>query len=83
MFSKVDASDVPMFNKEKSITDMLRIPVCEDCIRGLYDENEVLLYCIQCNHSQWVWKPTSKINYNTNVVWLDSCPKCLKEDEDG
>lgn len=67
------------FNKEHSITELLRIPICEDCLAGLYDPNWALIYCVSCNSSQWVWKPDSHIEFHTDVVWVDKCPEC-KED---
>ena len=67
------------FNKEHIITEQLRIPVCKECIRGLYNPNWALIYCIRCNSSQWIWKQNSVIEFNTDIVWLDICPKC-KED---
>ncbi len=67
------------FNKEHNITEQLHIPICKECIQGLYDPDWALIYCIGCNASQWIWKPTSIIEFYTDVVWLDVCPKC-KED---
>lgn len=64
------------FTKERSITDLLRIPICGECIQGLYDPNWALMYCITCNNSQWIWKPDSKLEFHTDVVWLDICPNC-------
>ncbi len=68
------------YNKDNSVTELLRIPICEECIRGLYNRDWVLLYCIACNSSQWVFKPMSRLNYNTNVVWMDACPECSQEE---
>lgn len=70
------------FSEEKTITDELRIPICAECIEGLYSGDWVLLYCITCNNSQWVYKPESKLDFNpgVSVVWMDECPKCPKED---
>lgn len=67
------------FNKEHNITEQLRIPICKECIQGLYDPDWALIYCVGCNASQWVWRPDSIIEFNTDIVWLDVCPKC-KED---
>lgn len=65
------------FNKERSITEMLRIPICRDCIAGLYDDDWALVYCINCNSSQWFYKPkVPHIEFHTDVVWLDKCPEC-------
>lgn len=67
------------YNKERSITEMLRIPICDECVRGLYDPNWALMYCITCNNSQWVWKPDSSLDFHTDVVWVDECPYCNDE----
>lgn len=67
------------FNKERSITELLRIPICEECIKGIYDPNWALAYCVTCHNSQWFWKPDSKLEFHTDVVWVDACPKCFGE----
>jgi len=67
------------FNKERSITELFRIPICDECIKGLYDPNWALLYCVGCNSSQWIWKPDSPLDFHTDVVWLEGCPHCSEK----
>jgi len=67
------------FNKSHNTTESIRIPICKECLKGLYDKNWVLVYCITCNSSQWIWKPNTFIEFNTDVIWLDKCPKCKEE----
>lgn len=54
----------------------LVIPICQDCLEGLRDEAWTLLYCLDCNESQWVLRELSRIRYRHNVLWLRGCPKC-------
>ncbi len=54
----------------------LVIPICKDCLEGLSDEAWTLLYCLDCNESQWVLRQLSRMRYRHNVLWLRGCPKC-------
>ena len=58
--------------------DMLRIPICAECSEALCGEEWVLIYCIYCNRSQWIYRPKAKLQYgkDVHVVWLDICPWC-------
>ena len=58
--------------------DMLKIPICAECAQALCGEEWVLLYCIHCNRSQWVYRPMAKLHYgkDVHVVWMDICPWC-------
>jgi len=69
------------FSEERTITEEIRIPICEECMEALYDGDWVLLYCVICNSSQWIYKPESKLDFKpgVSVVWMDDCPKCPKE----
>lgn len=69
-------------NNNGEVTEQLRVPICEECLKGLYDTNWALLYCVSCHNSQWVYKPRSKHNFNTDVVWLNECPHCIKKEEE-
>lgn len=57
----------------------LVIPICEECVEGLVDNNWVLLYCLNCDKSQWVYKPFAKMKYNHNIIWVGNCPKCSND----
>lgn len=67
------------FGWEKDITEQFRIPICSECIEGLYDRDWILIYCIICHNSQWIYKPYSRLDYHNDVIWLDNCPKCSNE----
>lgn len=55
----------------------IRIPICEECINGLYSNNWLLFYCIRCNESQWLDKNRSKNFYGYDTIkFMDICPKC-------
>lgn len=59
----------------------LRIPICEECVKALYDTDWILVYCTYCNKSQWIYRPLAK--YKTypsgNIIyWLDVCPYCAE-----
>ena len=59
----------------------LRIPVCDECVQGLTNNEEILFYCIGCGASQWLLKSEAKNGYpkGTNVIALKKCPKCYNE----
>jgi hypothetical protein len=58
----------------------IRIPICEECIVALTDPNWILMYCINCNKSQWVYRPKAKYDYpeGNRVYWMDVCPFCAE-----
>ena len=58
-------------------TDELIIPVCLECLDGMNDPDWLLIYCIVCHASQWIYKPLAKFNYgNDKFKLLDECPIC-------
>lgn len=62
----------------------LRIPICQECLDGLNSGVWVVIYCITCNNSQWVYKPTSRLNFENGkqIIWLDECVKCTENKKD-
>ena len=65
------------WGKDDIVEFNLMIPVCLECVDFLGQNDWVLLYCVVCNASQWVYKPIAKLKYgNQNIVWMDTCPKC-------
>jgi hypothetical protein len=66
----------PMGYADIGITDFITIPICKECIEALMGDEWVLLYCVHCNSSQWVYKPLSKREYTEKIVWMTKCPKC-------
>jgi len=58
----------------------LRIPICKECLEALNDPLWILVYCTNCNNSQWIYRPYAKLNYpdGNGVYWLDVCPFCAE-----
>lgn len=58
--------------------DLLRIPICNECINALYDEDWLLFYCLTCNSSQWLLKSKAKKLYPKweSIRFLHTCPNC-------
>ena len=59
----------------------LRVPICEECVAGLLNGDEILFYCVGCGESQWLLKSIAKNGYpdGTNIIALRQCPKCYNE----
>lgn len=68
-------------NQFNTITDTLSIPICQDCVEALQGNNWVLLYCVNCNRSQWVYKRFAKRYYKNSehVLFLTACPHCYEK----
>ena len=66
------------FKDKHGQIDMLKIPICAECAQALCGDEWVLLYCIYCNRSQWIYRPMAKLQYgkDVHVVWMDICPWC-------
>lgn len=70
---------IPEFmSNTDELGDVLRIPICEECIEGLYDEDWLLFYCLTCNSSQWLIKSKAKKYYPAweSIRFLVECPIC-------
>ncbi len=61
--------------KEASLHELV-IPVCYECAQALLGNEWTLLYCIDCNSNQWVYRKLARLRYRHNVLWLRGCPKC-------
>jgi len=55
------------------------IPVCAECAEALTGEEWTLLYCFECNSSQWVSRKLAKNRYRHHILWLRGCPDCSYE----
>jgi hypothetical protein len=81
----VDYLVIPMgYTKSKQIqeiTDYLTIPICQECLDAINSDEWILLYCLNCNESQWIIKELAKRQYESNVNLLKSCPKCYKNND--
>lgn len=62
----------------------LRIPICEECSEAMHDRDWILVYCVNCLKSQWIFRPRAKKQYPKGnlVYWLDVCPYCAKSADD-
>jgi hypothetical protein len=66
-------------NKDIDSEDQeIRIPVCNECIEALHDENWILVFCVYCFKSQWICRRLAKKKYPKGnlIYWLDVCPFC-------
>ncbi len=70
-YNQSDVQDV-------SVRDLV-IPVCNECIQALLQEEWTLLYCFECCRSQWVCRKFAKNQYRHHVLWLRGCPECTNE----
>lgn len=62
--------------------DVLQIPICNECIEALYDEDWLLFYCLTCNSSQWLIKSKAKKLYPPweSIRFLVECPICTNRE---
>jgi len=77
----VDYIVIPFGNEEGA--DNFTIPVCQECLDGFIDPKWLLIYCLKCMASQWLYKPFAKLQYfnrSTGKMYsgiiLDGCPEC-------
>ena len=68
------------FKDKHDKIDMLRVPICGECAEALCGTEWVLLFCIYCGRSQWVYRPKAKLKYgkDVHVIWMDICPWCAE-----
>ena len=66
------------FGNNGTVDSIIQLPICSECVVSLHSEYQLLILCINCISSQWVFKPDSKLKYNedTNIIYLTKCPKC-------
>jgi hypothetical protein len=60
------------------IDTTLQIPICAECLISLFSKFQILLLCVNCASSQWIYRPESKIEWpeNQTLFLLKQCPKC-------
>lgn len=63
------------------IYQLVMIPICQECEDALLDPNWILLYCLGCGESAWMYRPYARkeYDYHTNVLWFKKCPHCIGE----
>jgi hypothetical protein len=66
--------------KTGMVTQQIRIPVCQECVDALSDNNWILVYCIHCHKSQWISRRLAKKEYPEGnlIYWTDVCPFCAE-----
>ncbi len=64
----------------------LTIPVCQECLDGINDPNWILIFCLNCIASQWIYKSKAKLNYRQRDldysykgIILNGCSKCTNK----
>lgn len=67
--------------KDDKVEIELIIPVCSECVTHIGHFEWVLLYCIHCNSSQWIYKPLARRVYkeDESIIWMNDCPKCYNK----
>lgn len=77
---------VQNFGMEDEPDVQIIVPVCAECIEALHDDDWILLYCINCMESQWIYKPKSKkpelYGDGERIRWLKYCPHCYEKEKE-
>ena len=80
----VDYIVLPMgMVKDNKASDHLVFTACEYCIESMYDPEWVLLVCISCGQTRWVWRKYSRLQYINvetkqpyDIILMEGCPDC-------
>lgn len=80
----VDYVVLPMgMVKDNNVSEHLVMAVCPYCIESMYDREWVLLCCLACGQTRWIWRRYSKLQYINaktgqpyDILLLDGCPDC-------
>ena len=82
-YQATDYLILPIGYQEDSIQSVtvreMVIPVCFDCAQALLRDEWTLLYCFECSHSRWVYRPLARNSYRHHILWLRGCPDCSNE----
>ena len=72
-----------MKDKNTGEIHQLRIPICEECAEALYDPDWILMYCINCNKSQWLYRTKAKLQHpeGNGIYYFDVCPFCAEVED--
>lgn len=67
-----------------SIDSIIQVPICAECLASLFSEHQILLLCLNCISSQWVFRPEAKLDYpeDKSLFLLTQCPVCYNEDHE-
>jgi len=95
---EADGSDCMLdhYEKHKAVTCLrqefdgggITIPICEQCVAALCHKDWILLFCLECCESMWIYKPQAKHPYlyknlKDTIMWLHECPNCYKGGTNG
>ena len=81
-FPATNALVVPIGYRESTNIDVAKrnytIPICNECALGLEGNEWVLLYCLECNKSQWIAREKAKNKYHPDdhIIWKIGCHNC-------
>lgn len=68
------------FGDQKSgqVDSILQVPICAECMAGLFSEYQILILCLNCVSSQWLFRPDTKLKYpeDKNLFLVTQCPEC-------
>jgi hypothetical protein len=66
--------------KTDTVYQEIRVPVCLECAEAIDNPKWILMYCVFCFKSQWVYRPFAKYYYPPGnlIYWLDVCPFCAE-----
>lgn len=82
-FPATDYIVIPFGYKEDEVNEVcvrdMVVPVCYDCAHSLLGDEWTLIYCFECNSSQWVNRTLAKNSYRHHILWLRGCPGCSLE----
>jgi len=82
-FPAIDYFVLPMgYIEDQHVEVVVRelvVPVCRCCIDALTGDEWTLLYCFECNSSQWICRKLAKFNYRHHIIWLRGCPDCAEK----
>ena len=69
---------VKEFQNKQGEIKSLYIPICQDCMTKMHDNNYILLYCFECDATRWLPRGIAKNKYSEehNTIWLRGCPDC-------
>lgn len=67
-----------------NIDSIIQIPACAECIASLFSEFQILLLCLNCISSKWIFRPDSKLEFpeDKSLFLLTQCPNCYTEERE-
>jgi hypothetical protein len=82
-FDAVEVLIIPMGRQVGEIeyeeTHKFYIPICKECAEALTSDEWTLIYCLECTASQWIHRPSARLNYRHHILWVKGCIKCTNQ----